>query len=86
MTQNLTQNRKNADGISGGNRTEKDIFPDTIRLESAENVYSLCLSAAHNPEVAGSSPAAATKETAGFNKKSAGSLTFFVYMIFQRLE
>lgn len=30
----------------------------------------------HNPEVAGSSPAAATIKTAGFDKKSAVFLTF----------
>ena len=62
LTHNLTQNRKIADGISGANRTEKDMFSDTIRTESAENICSPPLSAAHNPEVAGSSPAAATIE------------------------
>ena len=61
MTHNLTQNGKNADGISGVNRPEKDMFPDSSRLESTENVYAPPLRAAHNPEVAGSSPAAATK-------------------------
>ena len=60
MTHNLTQNGKNADGISGVNRPEKDMFPDSIRLESTENVYAPPLSAAHNPEVVGSSPTAAT--------------------------
>ena len=61
MTHNLTQNRKIADGISGANRMEKDMFSDIIRPESTENICSPPLSAAHNPEVAGSSPAAATK-------------------------
>ena len=37
------------------------MFSDTIRTESNGNIYSPPLSAAHNPEVAGSSPAAATK-------------------------
>ena len=37
------------------------MFLDTIRLESAGNICFPPLSAAHNPEVAGSSPAAATK-------------------------
>ncbi|MDE7053784.1 MAG: hypothetical protein K2O84_03085, partial [Oscillospiraceae bacterium] len=61
LTHNLTQNRKIADGISGANRMEKDMFSDIIRPESTENICSPPLSAAHNPEVAGSSPAAATK-------------------------
>ena len=68
MTHNLTQNGKNTDGISGANRSEKDMFLDTIRLESTENIYAPPLSAAHNPEVVGSSPAAATRESSGFVK------------------
>ena len=62
MTHNLTQNRKIADGVSGANRMEKDMVSDTIRTESTENICSPPVSAAHNPEVAGSSPAAATIE------------------------
>jgi hypothetical protein len=60
LPHNLTQNGKNPCGISGWKRTGKDMLLDAIRAESTRNLYSLPLSTAHNPEVAGSSPAAAT--------------------------
>ena len=63
LTQNLTQNGKNPCGISGEKTVGKDILLDAIRAESTRNLYSLPLRTAHNPEVAGSSPAAATNIT-----------------------
>lgn len=36
------------------------MFSDTIRTESTENICSPPLNTAHNPEIEGSSPAAAT--------------------------
>ena len=61
LTHNLTQNGKNPDGVSGEKTVGKDILLDAIRAESTRNLCSLPLSTAHNPEVVGSSPAAATK-------------------------
>ena len=46
----------------------KNLIPDTIRLKSTGNVCSPPLGVAHTPEVAGSSPAAATRESPGFIK------------------
>ena len=63
LTHNLTQNRKNSGGVNGLYRAKNDMFLDTIRSESTGNVCFPALSAAHNPEVAGSSPAAATNVT-----------------------
>ncbi len=60
LTQNLTQNSKNADGPSGAKMAEKDMVPDKTDLESAQNACTPSLTAAHNPEVVGSSPTAAT--------------------------
>ena len=60
LTHNLTQNGKNADGINGGKRAESDVLLDRTVSERVQNACIPSLRAAHNPEVAGSSPAAAT--------------------------
>ena len=81
MTHNLTQNRKIADGVSGANRMEKDMVSDTIRTESTENICSPPVSAAHNPEVAGSSPAAATIISAESYDSAEISLVFRTFSL-----
>ena len=58
----MTQNRKNADGINGGKRAESDVLLDRTVSERVQNACIPSLRAAHNPEVAGSSPAAATRK------------------------
>lgn len=55
-------------------------------LESAGKSQTALWSAAHNPEVAGSSPVPATRETAVFDEKAAVFITFLCTYIFIRLE
>ena len=56
----MTQNRKNSGGTNGQKRVGRDMLPDAIGSESTRNTCISPLRAAHNPEVVGSSPTAAT--------------------------
>ena len=55
---------------------EKDMFSDIIRPESNGNIYSPPLNTAHNLEVVGSNPAAATKISAESYDSAEISLIF----------
>ena len=61
-THNLTQNRKKSSGDNGAKRLGAHFTPGRKAPETAGNIQTIPQSAAHNPEVAGSSPVSATKK------------------------
>ena len=56
LTHILTHNRKNSCGADGAQLSKQRLFLHQTSPESVRKVQSASLTAAHNPEVAGSNP------------------------------
>ena len=67
LTHFLTQNRKFSCGGNGEKRVKDHSTPGNKGLKRAINLPAEPPAAAHNPEVAGSSPASATKKPCNHN-------------------